>query len=128
MTGQINVNKIAARSGTTITVTKANHGLDTGEFVYMDFTSGAAVDGQYSVTKLNDSQFTVLESDGTNPSATISAGSTCTFGARYTMGISIDSSAETKNVLVGNVIDSGTVITPISNSGTGTVNANNITY
>jgi len=115
------------QSGTTITVTKANHGLDTGEFVYMDFTSGAAVDGQYSVTKVNDNEFTVLESDGTNPSATISAGSTCTFGARYSLGINIGGSNDIKNVLVGNVIDAGTVITPISNSGTNTSTNNNIT-
>ena len=115
------------QSGTTITVTKANHGLDTGEFVYMDFTSGAAVDGQYSVTKLNDNEFTVLESDGANPSATISSGSTCTFGARYSLGINIGGSNDIKNVLVGNVIDAGTIITPISNSGTNTSTNNNIT-
>ena len=93
----------------------------------MDFTSGAAVDGQYSVTKLNDNEFTVLESDGANPSATISSGSTCTFGARYSLGINIGGSNDIKNVLVGNVIDAGTIITPISNSGPNTSTNNNIT-
>ena len=114
------------QSGTTITVNKTNHGLDTGEHVYMDF-DGAGTDGQYAVTKIDNNDFRVVRTSGTNASADVTAGTACTFGARYTMGISIDSSAETKNVLVGNVIDSGTVITPISNSGTGTVNANNIT-
>ena len=92
----------------------------------MDF-DGAGTDGQYAVTKIDNNDFRVVRTSGTNASADVTAGTACTFGARYTMGISIDSSAETKNVLVGNVIDSGTVITPISNSGTGTVNANNIT-
>lgn len=115
------------QSGTTIQINKTNHGLDSEEHVFIDFTSGTAPDKQYKVTKIDDNAFTVVPSDDTDANANTSTSGNCTFGARYTKGISIDGSANTKNVLVGNVIDSGTVITPISDSGSNTEKANNIT-
>jgi hypothetical protein len=46
---------------TTITVTCVNHGLATAESVYIDFTSGTAVDAYYNqVTVINSSTFTVV--------------------------------------------------------------------
>lgn len=49
-----------AAAGTTITVTCANHGLTTGDSVYIDFTAGTAVDGYFSpVTVTSSSIFTV---------------------------------------------------------------------
>lgn len=39
-----------ARSGTTVTVTKTAHGLAVGKSVYLDFTSGAATDGDFTIT------------------------------------------------------------------------------
>ena len=116
-----------AQSGTEIKVTKANHGLDTGEHVFIDFTSGSAPDKQYKVTKIDDTEFTVVPSDATDANASATTSGNCTFGARYTKGISIAAIGDTKNVLVGNVIDSGTIITPISDSGSNTEKANNIT-
>lgn len=44
---------------TTCTVTIANHGLTTGDRVYLDFTSGSAQDEPYTVTVTSPSAFTV---------------------------------------------------------------------
>ena len=74
-----------ARSGTTITVTKANHGLSNGDQVIMDITSGGATDGMYTLQSVADvNTFTVTDS----ASGTISAGETCTFTpARFGEGV-----------------------------------------
>jgi len=47
------------RDTTTVTVTYANHGLYTNQYVYLDFTSGGALDGLYQVTVVNSNTFTV---------------------------------------------------------------------
>jgi hypothetical protein len=44
---------------TTCTVTIANHGLTTGDRVYLDFTTGTAQDQTYVVTVTSPSAFTV---------------------------------------------------------------------
>jgi len=44
---------------TTCTVTIANHGLTTGDKVYLNFTSGSAQDDAYTVTVTSPSAFTV---------------------------------------------------------------------
>ena len=44
---------------TTCTVTIANHGLTTGDRVYLDFTTGTAQDQTYVVTVTNPNAFTV---------------------------------------------------------------------
>ena len=100
------------QSGTTITVRKIGHGFVTGQVLYLAFTGGAAADsGQYTVTYLNNNEFTVTVANSS--SRTISTLTDCTFGARYTKGIDIASVTDIKNVVTGNVIDSGTVVTPI---------------
>lgn len=48
-----------AQSGTTITVTAANHGLIAGDTVYLDFTTGTAVDGSFTVATAASGSFTV---------------------------------------------------------------------
>lgn len=56
-------------SSTTITVNISNHGLLTGCFVELDFTSGGqsnAGDGDYQITKVDDNSFTVIGSNGTS--------------------------------------------------------------
>lgn len=54
------------RSATTVTVTKTAHGLSIGDQVYLDFTSGAAVDGSYTVVTAAANTFTVTtEASGT---------------------------------------------------------------
>jgi hypothetical protein len=44
---------------TTCTVTITNHGLTTGDRVYLDFTTGTATDNIYAVTVTGDNTFTV---------------------------------------------------------------------
>ena len=48
-----------SQSGTTITVTAANHGLIAGDTVYLDFTSGTAVDASFTVATAASGSFTV---------------------------------------------------------------------
>lgn len=55
-----------AQSGTTtLTVTATDHGWKTGDSVYLNFTSGTAVDGQFTVTKLTADTFTVTTTSAT---------------------------------------------------------------
>ena len=68
------------QSGTTITITKTDHGYSVGDFVVIDFTAGSATDGNYEIqTVPNANTFTVTAS----ASATISGGSSCTYGANF---------------------------------------------
>ena len=69
------------QSGTTITITKTDHGYSVGDFVVIDFTAGSATDGNYEIQTVPDANsFTVTAS----ASATISSGSSCTYGANFT--------------------------------------------
>ncbi len=69
------------QSGTTITITKTDHGYSVGDFVVIDFTAGSATDGNYEIqTVPNANTFTVTAS----ASATISSGTSCTYGANFT--------------------------------------------
>jgi len=69
------------QSGTTITITKTDHGYSVGDFVVVDFTAGSATDGNYEIqTVPNANTFTVTAS----ASATISSGTSCTYGANFT--------------------------------------------
>ena len=69
------------QSGTTITITKTSHGYLVGDFVVIDFTAGSATDGNYEIqTVPNANTFTVTAS----ASATISSGTSCTYGANFT--------------------------------------------
>jgi hypothetical protein len=45
----------------TITVTIVNHGLETGDRVFLDFTSGAGRDGAYTITKTGNDTFTCVD-------------------------------------------------------------------
>jgi len=68
------------QSGTTITVTKTSHGYAVGDFVVIDFTAGSATDGNYEIqTVPTANTFTVTAS----ASATISSGTSCTYGANF---------------------------------------------
>lgn len=48
-----------SQSGTAVTVTVTAHGLATGDYVYLDYTTGTAVDGWFPVTVTNANVFTV---------------------------------------------------------------------
>jgi lambda family phage minor tail protein L len=46
------------RSGQTVTVTATAHGLVAGDYIYLDTTSGALIDGHYKVTGTTADTFT----------------------------------------------------------------------
>lgn len=60
-TAAANIGGTYSRTGTTVTVdTTVAHGLQVGHVVYLDFTSGAAADGTFTVvTAPTTAQFTV---------------------------------------------------------------------
>jgi hypothetical protein len=73
-----------SRSGTTVTVVAAGHGLKVGSLVYLDFNTGTATDGEFTIltvstTTVTDDTFTVTHGTSgatsgnvTLPRATIS--------------------------------------------------------
>lgn len=58
---------------TTITVTMTNHGFVTGQRVFLDFTSGTARDGAYTITKTGDNTFTCADVATTTTSGNVTA-------------------------------------------------------
>ena len=51
--------------GTTVTITCTNHGITSGDSVYIDYTTGTALDAYYNqVTVTNSSTFTVTAASG----------------------------------------------------------------
>jgi hypothetical protein len=66
------------RSGTTVTITSASHGLSTGQYVGIDFavTGGSsATDGNYQITVTDANTFTVTDLN----SGTIATSTACTY-------------------------------------------------
>jgi hypothetical protein len=59
VSGFTSVSGTYSQTGTTITVTMTDHGLSTGASVFLDFTSGNAIDGTFTATVNSSSQFTV---------------------------------------------------------------------
>jgi hypothetical protein len=56
-----------SQSGTTITITENSHGLSNAALAYIDFTSGGASDGFYTISLINGNQYSVTSpSSGTN--------------------------------------------------------------
>jgi hypothetical protein len=50
---------------TTLTVTSSGHKLKTGDIIYLDFTSGTATDGSFTVTVVDANTFTVTTTSAT---------------------------------------------------------------
>lgn len=57
--GKFQIYGTYSRTGYTVTVTAANHGLTSNDYVYLDFTSGAATDGRFQVTVSDANTFTL---------------------------------------------------------------------
>jgi len=57
----------------TITVTIVNHGFVTGQRVFLDFTSGTARDGAYTITKTGDDTFTCADVATSTTSGNVTA-------------------------------------------------------
>lgn len=67
---------------TVVTITAANHGLQVGESVYLNFNSGAAADGCYTVATVPTSgTFTVLAATATTSGNVTVYPGTCCFKA-----------------------------------------------
>ena len=77
-----------SQSGTsTITVNIVGHGMITGNWVYLDFTSGSAADGVYQVTVLTADSFTVQGTiQTTSGNVTASIGGTSSISKVLTAG------------------------------------------
>lgn len=60
-------------SGTTVTVNITDHGMLTGQRVKVMIAGGSATNGVYSITKVNDNQYTF-----TNPTSGSTGGSIST--------------------------------------------------
>lgn len=58
-------------SSTTVTITRAGHGLVNGSTVYCDFTSGTALDGFYTITVTGTDTFTVTTVASTSTSGNV---------------------------------------------------------
>jgi hypothetical protein len=54
-----------SQTGTTVTVSITAHGYSTGQSAFLDFTSGTAVDGTYTVTVVDANTFTVTQASRT---------------------------------------------------------------
>lgn len=63
-----------SRSGTTITVTSTAHGLVAGDSVYLQFTSGAATTGNYTVATAVANSFTVTSAASGTTSGNVNWG------------------------------------------------------
>jgi WD40 repeat protein len=93
-----------ARSGTTITVTLASHGLTTGQYIGLTFAPAAGVsatNGNYVVTVLTSSTYTVTDIN----SGTIAGGTGCTQGTRWltsfdTSGVTTSGTAQTVYAII----------------------------
>ena len=72
-----------ARSGNTVTVTSTGHGLANGSQVILDFTSGDASDGYYTIASVGDANtFTVTDASSGTTSGTVTI-----HPARYGEGV-----------------------------------------
>jgi hypothetical protein len=72
------------RAGTLVTVTQSAHGFTTGDIIGIDFTAGTggtATNGNYAVTVLTSSTFTITDIN----SGSITAGASMVYSNRWLM-------------------------------------------
>ena len=75
-TAKASVAAVYGRSGTTVTVTKSAHGLNTGDLVGIAFNSAStasATNGNYSITVVDVNTFTIVDPN----SGTVTPGTAC---------------------------------------------------
>lgn len=87
------------RSGTTVTVTRVGHGLNTGDTVGLTFaldgSTRAATNGNYVVTRLTADTYTVTDIN----SGTVSTGTACTEGTRWLVSIDTNTASDVVTLL-----------------------------
>jgi hypothetical protein len=84
LTTPVSASVTYGRSGTTVTVTKVAHGLNTGDKIGIHFengTGGAATDGNYTVTKLTADTFTITDIN----TGTITGSPTAVYSTKWLM-------------------------------------------
>jgi hypothetical protein len=67
----IDVSGTYSQTTTTVTCTSAGHGLLVGKHVYLNFTSGAGVDGDYTVVSVSGNDFTVTSGTSQSTSGNV---------------------------------------------------------
>ena len=85
-----------ARSGYTVTVTQTAHGLVTGQVIGIDFaagTGGTATNGNYPVTVLTSSTFTITDIN----TGSITAGAAMVYSDRWLMSYDVSASDSFNN-------------------------------
>ena len=60
-----------ARSGTTVTVTRAGHGMSNGDVVYADFISGSGTDNYYAIANVATDTFELTDSSSGTTSGNV---------------------------------------------------------
>jgi hypothetical protein len=74
----LSVSATYAISGTTITITKTDHGYSAGSFVTVDFTSGTGVDGDYEIQSVPSANTFTLTS-----ATSLTTSGNCTYSAEF---------------------------------------------
>lgn len=69
--GKFSIYGTYSRTSSTVTVTSANHGLATNDYVKLDFTSGAATDGVFQVTVSDENTFTITHTASGNTTGNV---------------------------------------------------------
>ena len=110
------------RSGTTVTATSSAHGLTVGEVITIDFTSGGALDGEYTIATVADANtFTIT----TVASGTIGASNLKIDQTKFDIVSSFTTSSEIKVTLDGTATTdftiSGSVVTFNTTPTTGVI-------
>lgn len=68
----IPLNGTYTRTDNIVTITMTSHGMVTGQYVQLDFTTGAATDGYYEVTVVGPNTFTIIDSASGTTSGAVS--------------------------------------------------------
>jgi hypothetical protein len=88
------------RSGTTVTVTRVAHGLNTGDLIGLTFaldgSSRAATNGNYTVTRLTADTYTITDIN----SGTVTAGTAAGQGTRLMASIDTNTASDVTTLLV----------------------------
>tara|TARA_R110000744_G_scaffold116768_1_gene218329 strand:- start:3116 stop:5536 length:2421 start_codon:yes stop_codon:yes gene_type:complete len=71
ITGFTHIDGTYSQSGTTITVSVTGHGLESGAQVILRYTSGTAVSGVFTMTKVNANSFTVTSATSVTTSGNV---------------------------------------------------------
>ena len=88
-----------ARTGDTVTITHAAHGLTTGDAVGLTFgagTGGTATNGNYFVTVLTSSTYTITDIN----SGSITAGAPASEGTRWLMTVDTNATSDVVPLLI----------------------------